>query len=147
MTPKKSSTRSRRRSSPRHGFLDGSILRASNLLWLLRKPDESRVVIDDAIRLGDDDRNHSLRTFRATIEVMAAEPTVAIETMATVDYDQLDDFGRIVGCAAETIALGDLGRVDGRRCSGPGSGTACWPNRRRKSRFTAQVWRSFTPTR
>ena len=93
------------------GFLDGSILRASNLLRLLKKPDESRVVIDDAIRLGDENRNHSLRTFRATVEVMAAQPTVAIETMATVDHDRLDDFGRVVGCAAETIALGDLGRA------------------------------------
>ena len=95
-----------------HGFLDGSILRAANLLWLLKKPDQSRVVIGDAIRLGDADRNHSLRTFRATIEVMAAEPAAAAETMTTVDHDRLDDFGRVVGSAADTIALGDLGLVD-----------------------------------
>ena len=94
-----------------YGFLDGSILRAANMLWLLRNPDRSRAVIGDAIRLGDVDRNHSLCTFRATIEVMAAEPAAAAETMAGVDYERLDDFGRIVGYAAETIALGDLGRA------------------------------------
>lgn len=94
-----------------HGFLDGSILRASNLLFLLKEPDKSLRVIDDAIQLGDADRNQALRTFRAAIEVMAAEPAVAVETMSTVDHDRLDSFGRIVGYAAETIALGDLGRA------------------------------------
>jgi DNA-binding CsgD family transcriptional regulator len=93
------------------GFLDGSILRAANQLWLLRNPDESRAVIDSAIRRSDGDRNHALRTFRATIEVMAAEPSGAVETMAGIDNDRLDGFGRVVGCAAATIALGDLGRV------------------------------------
>ena len=93
------------------GFLDGSILRAANQLWPLKNPAESLVVIEDAISLGDADRNHSLRTFRAALEVMAAAPTTAIETMATVDHDRLDDFGRIVGAAAEVIALGDLGRT------------------------------------
>jgi DNA-binding CsgD family transcriptional regulator len=34
-----------------------------------------------------------------------------LQTMSAVDYACLDDFGRIVGYAAETIALGDLGRV------------------------------------
>lgn len=93
------------------GFLDAPILRAATLLWLLKKPDESRAVIDDAIRLGNEQRTPSLRAFRATIEVMAAEPDVAIETLADVDRDRLDDFGRVVGCAAATIALGDLGRT------------------------------------
>jgi DNA-binding NarL/FixJ family response regulator len=95
-----------------HGFLDGSILRAANLLFPLKKPDQAVIVLDDAIRLGNDERNYALRTFRATIEVVAAEPSTAIETMNTVDYDLLDDFGRVVGYATETIALGDLGRAE-----------------------------------
>jgi DNA-binding CsgD family transcriptional regulator len=95
-----------------HGFIDGSILRAANLLWPLHKPDTARIVIDDAIRLADADRVHSLRTFRAAIEAMTAEPSVAIETMATVDEDRLDGLGLVVGYAAEAIALGDVGRVD-----------------------------------
>jgi DNA-binding CsgD family transcriptional regulator len=95
-----------------HGFIDGSILRAANLLWPLHKPDKARAVIDDAIRLGGADRVHSLSTFRAAIEAMTAEPTVAIETMTTVDQDRLDGLGRVVGYAAEAIALGDVGRVE-----------------------------------
>lgn len=44
-------------------------------------------------------------------EVMAAEPGTVLETMALVDYTHMDDFGRVIGYAAETIALGDLGCV------------------------------------
>ena len=55
------------------GFFDGSILRAANLFWPLRRPGEALTAIDDAISLGDDDRNHSLHTFRAAMEVVAAD--------------------------------------------------------------------------
>lgn len=94
-----------------HGFFDGSVLRATNLLLNLRQPNESRIVLDDAMRLGDADRNHVLRTCRAVIEVMAAQPTAAIETMSRVDQDRLAGYG-VVGCATETIALGDVGRTE-----------------------------------
>lgn len=93
------------------GFFDEAILRAANLLWPLGNPVEARVVIDDAIALGDDERNHALRTFRAVIEVTAAEPDQTLQTMAAVDYDRLDAFGRLVGYSTETIALGDVGRA------------------------------------
>ncbi|CAM2926270.1 hypothetical protein BST27_20515 [Mycobacterium intermedium] len=103
-----------------HGFFDGAILRATNLLFNLRRPNESRKVLNDAIRLGDADRNHVLRTCRAVIEVMAAQPAAAIETMATVDHDRLAGFS-VVGSAAETIALGDLGRTqDAAACARSG---------------------------
>ena len=36
------------------GFFDGSILRAANLFWPLRRPSEALTVIGDAISLGDD---------------------------------------------------------------------------------------------
>jgi DNA-binding CsgD family transcriptional regulator len=94
-----------------NGFFDGSILRAANLFWPLRRPGKALTVIGDAISLGDDARNHSLRTFRAAMEVVAAKPTAAIATLATVDRNQLNDHNRIIGYAAETIALGDVGRV------------------------------------
>src|SRR5205823_6238887 len=94
-----------------YGFLDAAILSAANLLWPLHNPEQARAVLDDAMRRGDDARNHSLRTFFASIQGMAAEPAAMLDTMGAVDYDCLDDFGRVVGYAAETIALGDLGRV------------------------------------
>ena len=94
------------------GFLHSAILRAANHLWLLRDSEGSRIVIDEALRLGDEDHHHSLRTFRAVRQTMAAEPAAALETMAAVDYDRTDDLGRILGYSAETLALGDLGRTD-----------------------------------
>ncbi|WP_319454559.1 MULTISPECIES: LuxR C-terminal-related transcriptional regulator [unclassified Mycobacterium] len=91
------------------GFVDGVILRAANLLFPLRNPDAARAVIDDAVQLGDEARNQALLTFRAVGEAMAADPATAVETMCSVAYDQLDSYGRVLGYAAETIALGDLG--------------------------------------
>ncbi|AGB26880.1 ATP-dependent transcriptional regulator (plasmid) [Mycobacterium sp. JS623] len=94
------------------GFFDEAIVRAANLLWPQRNPGEARRVIDSAIALGDDDRNHALRTFLAVIQATAAEPDQTIRTMAAVDYDHLDDYGRAVGYSTETIALGDVGRIE-----------------------------------
>jgi DNA-binding CsgD family transcriptional regulator len=94
------------------GFVDGVTIRAANLLLPLRSPDRARAVIDAAVQLGDADRNRSLYTLRAVGQAMAAEPAATVETMSAVDYDRLDGHGRILGCAAETIALGDLGRVE-----------------------------------
>jgi hypothetical protein len=94
------------------GFVDGVILRAGNLLWPLRNPDESHVVIEAAMRLGDDARIPSLRTFRAVQHAMAAQPAKTVTTMAEVDYESLDNFGRLLGYSAETIALGDLGHLE-----------------------------------
>ncbi|HKP44147.1 helix-turn-helix transcriptional regulator [Mycobacterium sp.] len=91
------------------GFLNGVILRAAVLMWPLQKADEAVTLIEAAMTSGDEDRNNSLRTFRAIGHVMAAEPAAALQAMAAVDYDRLDDVGRVVGHTVETIALGDLG--------------------------------------
>lgn len=96
-------------SSP--GFIDSVSLRAANLLMPLRNPERAREVLDAAAQLGDVDRNHALYTMRAVIEVMAAQPTETLTTMSTVDYERLDSYGRVIGYAAETIALGDLGHT------------------------------------
>jgi DNA-binding CsgD family transcriptional regulator len=94
------------------GFVDGVNLRAGNLLLPLRSPERARAVIDDALQLGDADRNHGLYVLRGVGQSMAAQPAETIETMSAVDYDQLDSYGRILGYATETIALGDLGRPE-----------------------------------
>jgi DNA-binding CsgD family transcriptional regulator len=105
------------------GFFDEAILRAANLLWPLAKPDEARTVIDDAIAVaGGGVRGHALRTMRAVIEVNAAKPAEVIQTMATVNYELLDDFGRVAGYTSETLALGDLGRA----AEATGSATAAY---------------------
>lgn len=94
------------------GFVDGVTLRAANLWGPLRNPDASREVIETALRSSDDDRSHALRTFRAVQEATGAEPVATLETVAAVDYSLLDNHGRMIGYAAETIAHGDLGHVD-----------------------------------
>jgi DNA-binding CsgD family transcriptional regulator len=95
------------------GFFDEAILRTANLLWPLEQPDEARTVIEEAVEhAGDGVRGHALRTMRAVVLVNVAEPAAVVETMATVDYCRLDDFGRIAGYTSETLALGDLGRVE-----------------------------------
>jgi hypothetical protein len=93
------------------GMIDGATLRGANQLFLLGNLDDARAVIDDAIALGDPDRNHGLRAYRAVIDVMAAEPRTVLETMSAADYERMDGFSQVIGYAAETIALGDLGRV------------------------------------
>jgi DNA-binding NarL/FixJ family response regulator len=91
--------------------MDGVTLHAANHLFLLGTLERARTIINDAIGLGDADRNRGLFAYRAVIEVMAAEPDRVLSTMAHVDYSLMDDFSRLIGYAAETIALGDLGRV------------------------------------
>lgn len=92
-------------------FVDGVTLRAANLLFPLRDPDGFRAVIAEALRHADESRSQALLTFRSVGEAMAARPAEAIQTMSSVDYSGLDSYGRVLGYAAETIALGDLGRI------------------------------------
>lgn len=94
-----------------HGFIDGVTLRAANLLFPLRDPEAFRTIIDDAILLSDELNSHSLLTFRAIGEAMAAHPAETLETMTGVDYGRLDSYGRVLGYSAETIALGEMGRT------------------------------------
>lgn len=95
---------------PATGFVNPAILRAANLLWVLRRPEQARDVIDDALRHSEAECTDHLRTFRAVQLVLAGNPAETLEAMAAVDYDRLDHFGRTLSLCAEVIALGDLGR-------------------------------------
>ncbi len=93
------------------GFVDGVVVRAANLLWPLQNPNAARAVLDEAIALGDEDRNHALRTFLAIAQVTSGTPAEAMSTMAHVDYERLDAYGQVIGYSLETIAFGDTGRM------------------------------------
>lgn len=93
------------------GYLDGELQRAANLMWPLRRPDDARRLLDDALTRADDQRTPSLQTFRAVAHVMAAEPAEAVRTMEAVAFDRLDSFVQVIAHTAETIAHGDLGRA------------------------------------
>jgi DNA-binding CsgD family transcriptional regulator len=95
---------------PATGFVSPAILRSANLLWVLRRPEAARAVIEDALRGSDTAHNDALRTFRAVQLVLAGHPAETLEAMAGVDFEQLDDFGRTLGLCAQAVALGDLGR-------------------------------------
>jgi DNA-binding CsgD family transcriptional regulator len=100
---------------PATGFVSPEILRSANLLWVLRRPEAARAVIEDALRGGQGTRaahNDALCTFRAAQLVLAGHPAETLEVMAGVDFERLDDFGRTLGLCAQAIALGDLGRPE-----------------------------------
>ena len=96
--------------APATGFLNLVILRSANQLWVLRDPESSWDVLEDALNRRDGVRADDLRAFRGVQLALAARPADAVEAMVAVDYDRLDQFGRILCLCAETLALGDLGR-------------------------------------
>ncbi|BBZ66537.1 LuxR family transcriptional regulator [Mycolicibacterium insubricum] len=89
-----------------------AVLRAANLLWVLRRPDESRAVIDAALERGDPGAQRHLRAFRAVQLVLAAHPAAALDALSRIDIGRLDPFGQTLARCAEVIAFGDLGRTD-----------------------------------
>jgi DNA-binding CsgD family transcriptional regulator len=50
--------------------------------------------------------------FRANQLILAARPAEVIDMMNTVDYGKLDGYGESVRLCAETLALGEVGRID-----------------------------------
>jgi DNA-binding CsgD family transcriptional regulator len=95
---------------PASAFINDVILRAANLLWTLRAPQESWQVIDEALEVATGARVHQLMAFRANQLALAARPVEVIEVMGEVDYGLLDGFGATIGLCAETLALGELGQ-------------------------------------
>lgn len=93
------------------GFVDAVSLRAANLLWPLRNPEKFRATIADALATRGHERDDALLTLRGVEQAMAAQPEATLQTMSGVDYNRLDNAGRVIGYSAETIAYGDLGRI------------------------------------
>jgi DNA-binding CsgD family transcriptional regulator len=96
---------------PESSFINDAILRAANLLWAMRSPEESWRVIDEALETAEGLRAGQLLAYRANQLVLAARPAEVIDMMRTVDYGALDDFGEAVRICSETLALAEVGRV------------------------------------
>jgi DNA-binding CsgD family transcriptional regulator len=92
-------------------FINEDVLRAANLLWIMRDPKQSWSVIDEALEMATGPRVGQLLAFRANQLVLAARPAEVIEMMDTVDYGTLDGYGESVRLCAETLALGEVGRI------------------------------------
>jgi DNA-binding CsgD family transcriptional regulator len=94
---------------PESSFINDVILRAANLLWTRRAPEESWRVIDDALQTATGPRVAQLLAFRANQLALAGRPRDVVEVMKRVDYRALDGFGTTIALCAETLALGELG--------------------------------------
>jgi DNA-binding CsgD family transcriptional regulator len=97
---------------PESAFINDDVLRAANLLWTMRDPKQSWRVIDEALETATGPRVGQLLAFRANQLILAARPAEVIEMMDTVDYGTLDGYGESVRLCAETLALGEVGRID-----------------------------------
>ena len=90
--------------------IDVVILRAANLLWTRRSPEESWRVIDEALEGATGARRCQLVAFRAIQLALAARPAEVVHMTAGIDFEELDSFGATIGLCAETLALGELGK-------------------------------------
>ena len=93
-------------------FINDVVLRAANLMWTLRSPQESWRVIDEALEHATGARTGQLLAFRANQLVLAGRPADVVEMIATADYGTLDGYGQTVRLCAETAALSEVGRTD-----------------------------------
>lgn len=96
---------------PESAFVNDVILRAANLMWTMRSPDESWRVIDDALAGATGPRRAQLLAFRANQLVLAARPAEVVAMMDTVDHGGLDGYGQSVRLCSETLALAEVGRT------------------------------------
>lgn len=92
-------------------FVNGVVLRAANLLWTMRSPEESWRVIDEALESASGPRRGQLLVFRANQLMLAARPAEVVDMMDTVDYGRLDGYGESVRLCLETSALAEVGRT------------------------------------
>ncbi|MGE2718120.1 LuxR C-terminal-related transcriptional regulator [Mycolicibacterium celeriflavum] len=96
----------------RSAYINDVIMRAANLLWPMRSPEESWRVVDEALETASGAHRHQLLVFRANQLSLAARPVDVIEVMTSIDYSQLDAFGTTIGLCAESLAFGELGQPD-----------------------------------
>lgn len=92
-------------------FINDVVLRAANLLWTKRDPEESWRIIDEALADATGPRRGQLLAFRANQLILAARPAEVVEMMETVDYGTLDGYGESVRLCAEALALAEVGRT------------------------------------
>ncbi len=95
---------------PETGFVNPTILRSANQLWVLRSPETSWDLVENALNQRNGAPADDLHAFRTVQLALAARPSDTVSAAAAVDYGQLDQFGQILGLCAETLALADLGQ-------------------------------------
>ncbi|OBF25115.1 hypothetical protein A5727_05440 [Mycobacterium sp. ACS4331] len=90
--------------------LDDVLMRASNLFWGLRRPDEAREVVEAALAAGaTGSRYRALLVFKALQRALTGYPAAAMDIVRTVDFGQSMLHDTIAARQVEMIALGELG--------------------------------------
>jgi DNA-binding CsgD family transcriptional regulator len=88
------------------------MVRASNLLWPLGRPQESWDLIETALRESNPAVRPSLQAFRAVQLAFAARPSDAIAIARQLDRRRLPDLPAVGGAAwGLVLGLGDVGRI------------------------------------
>lgn len=105
------------------GFINAVTLRAANRLWVLRDPARSRDIVEEALEKSNGELSHSLRTFHAFQQAIAGYPEDVRRDLDGADLSRLDPFGQVMGRCAETLAAGDMGRLQ-HACASAAAGYA-----------------------
>lgn len=133
----------------RSTFINDVIMRAANLLWPLRSPEESWRVIDEALVDAIGAGRHQLLVFRASQLSLAARPVDVLEVVAGIDYPNSTRSGRRSVCARRPWPTANSGSPT-KRCRRPSRASA---SRRSQTRTdsSASRWssskRSHSPRR
>ncbi|MBV8785547.1 MAG: LuxR family transcriptional regulator [Mycobacterium sp.] len=85
-------------------------LRAVNLLWPLRRPEQARQVVDDALSTASSPASDRMLAFRAVQFAVEAQPAEALRVYESIDRTELTALPALILAWAQCIALGDLGR-------------------------------------
>ncbi|MEO3758146.1 LuxR C-terminal-related transcriptional regulator [Mycobacterium sp. B14F4] len=93
-------------------FLNDVVLRAANLLWWMRSPQESWRVIDEALLTERGPRRQPLLVFRALQLSMAGRPYEVLDVIAGVEDRFLDAFGKAIGLCVQCLAFAEIGQPD-----------------------------------
>jgi DNA-binding CsgD family transcriptional regulator len=83
---------------------------ATNLQFILGRPEASWQLVDDALAVETGDVAEALRAFRALQLATAARPAEAVALAQAIDRDRIPPLPALLSIWALTIALGDLGQ-------------------------------------
>lgn len=102
---------------PTAGFSDREIsrvafLRAINMFYALRRPEDAKSLIDIAEASSPPDGRAPLTAFRAVYWAAVGHPLKAIELIRTLEVMRLPDVVEAVTLWAMVVALGDAGRTE-----------------------------------
>ncbi len=96
---------------PDEAWVGAKILRATNLLLMLGRPEQSRTVIEDALTEAPAPLDQELLAFRALQLAMDGRPAEVVALLGSIDSARLTSDSRIVLNYGTTLAFGEFGRT------------------------------------